>query len=149
MSLSLPRLLASIPSTSKPILLKPSKWPSNSFYLVTRQDLQFTSSASSSPSTTTATPVDGSSSTSIGEQDIRQERLKVKGRVWGLKFWQGRPYTRQSPKISDPKIPQSTSQQWVTVDYSSLPSEIQASVKEGKKLVEQRRKERKEVLKRS
>ncbi|WWC85188.1 uncharacterized protein L201_000046 [Kwoniella dendrophila CBS 6074] len=149
---NLPKLIASLPSssstsTTKPILVKPLNWPHNSFYLVTRQDLQFSTTTVNEPKGKAAETITTTNEDENGVVNPIEDQVNVKGRVWGLKFWQGHPYPRQSPKISDPKIPNASKEQFVPVDLSSLSSDIKQRVLEGQKLVEQRRRERREVLK--
>ncbi|WVR04942.1 hypothetical protein IAU60_001954 [Kwoniella sp. DSM 27419] len=140
---SVPKLLANLPrlatatatattpaSSSAPVLIRPTGWPRTSFYLVTRHDLQYAPVAPAGPTTTEGAAQD-------------EGELSVRGRVWGMKFWQGRPYPRSAPRIADPKIPKSSVDQWTLVDPSTLPSEVLERVRQGPGMVDARRKERK------
>lgn len=89
--LQLPTLLSSLPSNGKLALVRPSTYPPDSFYLVTRTRLRF----SATPSLTTFSPdpatAKGKEKEVVAEVDppVQAGGVKAHGKAWGMLFWKG------------------------------------------------------------
>ncbi|KAL7422079.1 hypothetical protein Q5752_002722 [Cryptotrichosporon argae] len=146
MSLKLPALLASLPSSGTHALVRPAHWPPNSFYRVTRTKLKFRlaqpgssalGSGSSSGSAAGSGPAlgAGAGSSTVPTEDaaaaVEQAQVRVSGKAWGQLVWNGRlvaPASLLAPPA--PRLRGALKHAWAPVDPAALDARTRAALEE-------------------
>ncbi|RSH83300.1 uncharacterized protein EHS24_006975 [Apiotrichum porosum] len=95
----LPVLLAQLPKSGLNALVRPVKWPANSFYKVSHTDLKFRET---------------------------EGKINVGGKAWGQLFWRGK--LMEPTSVPAPRIRGCLKNQFVTVNYSTLNAAEKAEV---------------------
>lgn len=85
----LPHLLSSLPQNGKHALIRPTTYPPDSFYFVTRSRLRFSPIPSPSASNAPSSEKEKGKEREVIVDPVEAPGLRAHGRACGMLFWKG------------------------------------------------------------